>query len=158
MSLSSHHEQLKRSLVKNESVKNCWNPFNCWWVLCLWTHVCSIHVESDLKFPPVCAVWAGLEDGVVSVWDCVCVCIVGEFGVALGWETGFILFALAADQDDPNHPLLFLSFFHFVSATFCFHYSFYCLPPSLCLCPVVLLLFHFAAVSLRLIISLSPSL
>ncbi len=97
--------------------------------------------------------------GIVCVCVCVCVrvCVVGEFGVALGWETGFILFALAADQDDPNHPLLFLSFFHLVSATFCFHYSFYCL--SLCMCPVVLLLFHFAAVSLRLIIiSLSPSL
>jgi len=78
----------------------------------------------------------------------------GEFGVALGWETGFILFVLAGDQDDPNHPPLFLSFLHFVSATFCFHNSFYCLSPSVC----VLLYFYFSILLLSLSVSSSLSL
>lgn len=76
----------------------------------------------DLKFPPVCGIFVGFEDGEsLEFVRVVCWGVEGGFGAALGWETGFILFVLGDCQHNPDHPL----FFHFVSATFCFHYCFY---------------------------------
>lgn len=107
----------------------------------------------DLKFPPVCGIFVGFEDGESLEFVCVvCWGVEGGFGAALGWETGFILFVLGDCQHNPDHPL----FFPFCLGNFLFPLllllSF--LPPF-CRGLVVPLLFHFVAVSLCLIISRS---